>query len=184
MAASDFVKSGACLALWVIQRRTAVNGSFRELSTEEQPLNDIVPSPDDDVPDDNDLDGQETWLPSTSASLGTGSVNFRSALIAVLIGGIFAFRTLVVGLRYDQVFVSAHRLLTGFQGSGVHRCSDLVFGYPCNKSMHTIYTAHVLQPHVPCCLLACHSHSGAYSGMCSMFLIKAPFSPSFQDYLY
>lgn len=95
MAASDFVKSGACLALWVIQRRTAVNGSFRELSTEEQPLNDIVPSPDDDAPDDNDLNGRETWPPSTSASLGTGSVNFQSAFIAVLIGGIFSFRTLV-----------------------------------------------------------------------------------------
>lgn len=184
MAASDFVKSGACLALWVIQRRTAVNGSFRELSTEEQPLNDIVPSPDDDAPDDNDLNGRETWPPSTSASLGTGSVNFQSAFIAVLIGGIFSFRTLVVGLRYDEVFVSAHRLFTGFQESGVHRCSDLVSGHPCNESMHTIYTAHVLHPHVPYCLLACHGHPGAHSRMCSIFLINAPFFPSFQDYLY
>ena len=109
LVASDFVKSVACLALWVIQSRTSTSGSFRELPTEEQPLNDMVPLPDDEVPDDNDLDGWETRPSSTSTSLDTENVGFRSVLVAVLLGAIFALRTLVVGLGCGRGFVSTDK---------------------------------------------------------------------------
>ncbi|KAI6147328.1 hypothetical protein BKA82DRAFT_4152496 [Pisolithus tinctorius] len=86
--ATELLKSGYFLAAWFIQGRCD-RGSFREVTTEEQALDDFVPSPEivnhDDSPDLERRSTLTSWSPG----------DMRSMLIVTVTSAVYALRTFV-----------------------------------------------------------------------------------------